>query len=103
MLSSGFPRQLPYLFPSVTALGPWPGGQRTFALNVLHFTSCDVYIWLESRAEIINVSYRMDSAIAPDRDSASVTAFRVGQASRPGKKKNYYNGGYARDCYLDQA
>ena len=32
-----------------------------------------------------------------------VTAFRVGQASRPGKKKNYYNGGYARDCYLDQA
>ena len=40
-------------------------------LNVLQFTPCDVYILLESRAEIINVSYRMDSATAPDRHSAS--------------------------------
>ena len=41
--------------------------------NVLQFTPCgaSVYLWLESRAEIINVSYRMDSAIAPDRHSAA--------------------------------
>ena len=26
-----------------------------------------LYLWLESRAEITNVLYRMDSAIAPDR------------------------------------
>ena len=42
-------------------------------------------------------------ALAPRFSRPTVTAFRVGQASRPGKKKNYYNGGYARDCYLDQA
>ena len=45
----------------------------------LQFTPCDVYIWLESRAEIINVSYRMDSAIAPGRHSAS--AERVDSSS----------------------
>ena len=28
-------------------------------------------LWLESRAEITNVSYRMNSAIAPDRRSAA--------------------------------
>ena len=44
----------------------------------LQFTPCGVrvYLWLrvESRAEpeIINVSYRMDSDIAPERHSASV-------------------------------
>ena len=33
-------------------------------------TPCGVYLWLESQAEIIKVSYciMMDSAIAPDRD-----------------------------------
>ena len=42
---------------------------------VLQFTPYSVlvyYLWLESRAEIINVSYRMDSTIAPDRHSAAV-------------------------------
>ena len=34
---------------------------------------------------------------------ASVTAFRSGRRAGPGREKNYYNGGYARDCYLDQA
>ena len=33
-------------------------------------TPCGLYLRHESRAEIINFSYRMDSAIAPDRHSA---------------------------------
>ena len=39
--------------PNVTAPDPGPGGhgQRTFALNVLLFTPCGVYLWLESRAK----------------------------------------------------
>ena len=45
-----------------------PGGQRIF---VLQFTPCGVYVWLESQAEITNVSYRIDSAIAADRHSAA--------------------------------
>ena len=49
----------------------WAGRSTAFAWNVLQFTPCGVYLWLESPAEIINVSYRMDSAIAPDRYSAS--------------------------------
>ena len=49
---------------------PW-AGRSTDIRN----TPCDVYIWLESRAEIINVSYRMDSAIAPGRHSASSFKF----------------------------
>ena len=71
---------------SVTAVSPGPGpkGQRTFAKNVLQFTpsSCGVYdllVWLESRAERTNVSYRLNSAIAPDRHSAS--AERVDSSS----------------------
>ena len=53
-----------------------PGGQRTFTLNVLQFTPCGVYLWLESRAEIINVSYRMDSVIAPARPSQAPFKFQ---------------------------
>ena len=34
-------------------------------------TPCGVYFWLESRAEITNVSHRMDSVIAPDRRAAA--------------------------------
>ena len=33
----------------------------------------------------------------------TVTAFRSGWVSRAGKRENYYNGEYARDCYLDRA
>ena len=57
---------------------PARGGQLIF---VLQFTPCagGVYVWLESRAEITNVSYRMDSAIAADRHSAA--AERVGSSS----------------------
>ena len=64
----------------VTAFGPRPGGQRTFAQNVLlmpvsaafsvvaedsSFTPCGpaVYLWLESREEITNVSYRINSVL----------------------------------------
>ena len=39
--------------------------------EVLQVTPCSVYLWLESRAERINISYSMHSAIAPDRHSAS--------------------------------
>ena len=47
-----------------------PGG-HTHRMYALLFTPCDVYLWLESRAEIMNVWYCMDSAIAPDRHSDS--------------------------------
>ena len=45
------------------------------------FTPCGIYssLWLESRAEGENVSYHMDSAIAPDRRSAA--AERVDSSS----------------------
>ena len=39
--------------------------------NALQFTPCGVYLHLELRAEILNVTYRMDSAIAPDRHYAA--------------------------------
>ena len=32
-------------------------------------TCCGIYLLLESRAEITNVSFRMDSVTAPDRRS----------------------------------
>ena len=60
-----------------------PGGQGRgpvaaagFKLSVFahdsSFTPCGVYLWLESRGDISNVSYRMDSAIiAPDLHSVS--------------------------------
>ena len=35
------------------------------------FTPCGDYLWLESRAEITNVLYRMESAIAPNRRAAA--------------------------------
>ena len=40
---------------------------------MLQFTPCGAYLWLEPRAGTINVSYRMDSAIAaaPERHSAA--------------------------------
>ena len=39
--------------------------RQTNARPAQAVTPCDAYLWLESRAQIINVSYRMDSAIAP--------------------------------------
>ena len=42
-------------------------------------------------------------ALAHRFSRPTVTAFWVGQASRPGKRKNYYNGEHARDCDLDRA
>ena len=41
------------------------------------FTRYGVYSWLESRAEITNVSYCMDSAIVPDRHSAAADSERI--------------------------
>ena len=46
----------------VTAPGPGPGGQRTFAQNVLQFTPCDVYLWLESRVEITSATKTDDES-----------------------------------------
>ena len=74
-------------YAAVTAPGRWAGGQLTFAENVLlpsvsaafpvvaedsSFTPCGVYLWLESRAEVTDVSSsnRMDSAIAPKSKSS---------------------------------
>ena len=45
-------------------------GQQLYTLRHI------LELWLESQAEITNVSYRMNSAIAPDRRSA-VAAERV--------------------------
>ena len=76
---------LPTLLMYLTDPGPGPArdsdsgasgcrrhGPQTFAYqwNVLQFTPCGVYLWLESRADTKNVSYRMYSAIAPDRHSS---------------------------------
>ena len=49
-------------------LGRRPGHYHStaFKLSVVALHR-NVYMWLESRAEIINVSYRTDSATAPDR------------------------------------
>ena len=42
-------------------------------------------------------------APAPRFSQTTVTAFRAGQASRPGKRENKYNGEHARDCCIDRA
>ena len=54
---------------TVTAPRPcqWAGRSTDTSLDcsaiTSRFTPCCVYSWLESRAEIINVTYRIDSAI----------------------------------------
>ena len=51
--------------------GYWPEASQLPAQGREVIECSEVYTLpcrLESRAEIINVSYRMDSAIAPDRD-----------------------------------
>ena len=49
---------------------PWAGRSTDIRIE---YSAVYVYIWLESQAETLNVSYRMESAsaIAPDRHSAS--------------------------------
>ena len=47
----------------------------------LSFAPCGVYLWLESRPEITSDSYRMDSALAPDRRSRAAEAKHVDSSS----------------------
>ena len=55
------------------------------------FTPCGVlYLWLKSRAEKTNVSYRMDSAIAPDH------CFRVAAAQRNASIRHLFCNSAAR-------
>ena len=59
---------------SHTRLPAWAGRSTDIRIEcsaVYRSTPCGVHLGLESRAEIINVSHRMDSAVAPDRNSAS--------------------------------
>ena len=66
--ASGSPRELvPPASSAIAELPPILLAPEFYTVTV----PCGVYLWLESRAEITNVSYRTDSAIAPDRRSAA--------------------------------
>ena len=56
-----------------------PGAGRSTDIRVecSAVTPCGVFLWLESRAERTNVSYRTGSAIVPDRRSAAAEPVQV--------------------------